>query len=145
MNINGTGIWSAQDVHTVIERDSIECAHCGNTAFKKPRTASRATPTLPRTIHTGPIPLPKEQDADLGGCCQECDSFICGPCTGVGICTPFLLRVERSERIARMMEIRGLFPKPRRAPSAPQPRLFVMKIDEEVRRRAMLDGLLASR
>ena len=81
----GYAVWTDPDAPTV-ERDTFTCAHCNAVTIVKPKA-------------------PPE---DAGGFCRQCMAMTCKRCTAQGTCTPFLKRVEISERRSRLLRAMGV-------------------------------------
>lgn len=40
---------------------------------------------------------PKEKPEDIGGLCRCCMKLICSECVSIGVCDPFMKKLEREE------------------------------------------------
>jgi hypothetical protein len=72
-----------------IEADTVTCGHCNVVVQVKPGTASTVY-VFPQM--DGP---PKEE---MGAHCRVCDKPVCLRCCDVGVCRPFMKRIEAMER-----------------------------------------------
>lgn len=71
---DGYHVWTdRENGRTLMERDSVTCAHCGAHVF--------ADPSL--------------------GWCGRCARAVCGPCVSEGRCTPLERRLEQALRQGR--------------------------------------------
>src|SRR5687767_7550446 len=64
------------------EADTVACVHCNRHSQVKP----------------------KQDPATLGGFCQNCCGYVCGPCHHLGTCSPFMKQVEAAESRARFLK-----------------------------------------
>ncbi len=67
------------------EADTLQCRHCQAQVHFKPHEKF----VLPSKR--------AQEEADCGGFCMVCRSFICGPCSDTGKCEPFEEKLQREE------------------------------------------------
>lgn len=79
--------------HPVLERDTVQCCHCGCVILVKPGTAATvyllSSITPAGLIHTVEEP---------GAACWHCQQPVCLPCHARGTCRPLTRTLEQLEQ-----------------------------------------------
>lgn len=88
----GYATWTEPD-RPLIERDTIQCGHCGRGIFVKPGTAS--------TVYLRWSERMKQWVEMMGFGCRVCMSAVCWDCHDDGRCRPLERRLEEAERRGR--------------------------------------------
>lgn len=86
----GAGVWIDPGADApLLERDSIQCGHCGKTVFVKPGTAT--------TVYLIPTADGRHWLEEPGAMCGCCWRPVCLPCHDTGTCTPLEAFLEQLE------------------------------------------------
>ena len=74
---------------SLVERDTVTCAHCQRIVFVKPGTGS--------TVYLIPQPTGSPRE-EMGAFCRRCMAPVCLECNEDGRCLPFERQLEQAER-----------------------------------------------
>lgn len=101
--IAGYGAWTVTETGAIQrEMDTVQCCHCQQHIFVKPGTSSTVY-LIPDRIRIG------EFNEEPGAWCRNCMAPVCLKCHEIGICDPYLRKIERSETETAMRDIRARF------------------------------------
>ena len=90
--VDGYGAWADRTSGKVVqEMDSVQCCHCQRHIFVKPGTSCTVY-LIPDRTNIG------QYTEEPGAWCRNCMKPVCLPCHDLGVCDPYLKKLERSER-----------------------------------------------